>query len=81
MNSVLQLRDHGQSVWLDYIRRDLITGGGLSRLVEQDGLRGVTSNPTIFEKAIDAARITMQASRNCWRAIGRPRLRICMMRW
>jgi len=55
MNSLLQLRDHGQSVWLDYIRRDLITGGGLRRLVEQDGLRGVTSNPTIFEKAIDGS--------------------------
>ncbi|MGH9776520.1 MAG: bifunctional transaldolase/phosoglucose isomerase [Candidatus Acidiferrales bacterium] len=41
-----------QSVWLDYIRRSLITGGELKRLIEEDGLRGVTSNPAIFEKAI-----------------------------
>ena len=42
----------GQSVWLDYIRRHLITSGELTRLIEQDGLGGVTSNPSIFEKAI-----------------------------
>ena len=42
----------GQSVWLDYIRRDLLTGGELKRLIDEDGLRGMTSNPTIFEKAI-----------------------------
>lgn len=42
----------GQSIWLDYIRRDLIAGGGLRRLIEEDGLRGMTSNPSIFEKAI-----------------------------
>jgi hypothetical protein len=53
MNPLLELRKHNQAVWLDYIRRDLIIGGGLRALVEQDGLRGVTSNPTIFEKAID----------------------------
>ena len=42
----------GQSIWLDYIRRDLIASGGLRRLIEEDGLRGMTSNPAIFEKAI-----------------------------
>ena len=52
MNPVLQLRKHGQSVWLDYIRRHLITSGDLRRLVESDGLGGLTSNPAIFEKAI-----------------------------
>ena len=46
------LSDFGQSVWLDYIRRSLITSGELRRLVLEDGLRGVTSNPAIFEKAI-----------------------------
>ena len=46
------LRKQGQSIWLDYIRRDLITGGGLKRLICDDGLAGVTSNPSIFEKAI-----------------------------
>jgi transaldolase len=44
--------DFGQAVWLDYIERDLITGGGLRRLVEADGIRGVTSNPSIFHQAI-----------------------------
>jgi len=42
----------GQSIWLDYIRRDLIASGGLRRLIEKDGLRGMTSNSSIFEKAI-----------------------------
>ena len=42
----------GQAIWLDYIRRSILTGGELKRLVEEDGLSGVTSNPTIFEKAI-----------------------------
>ena len=52
MNPLKALHDYGQSVWLDYIRRSLITSGELQRLVEEDGLRGVTSNPAIFEKAI-----------------------------
>src|SRR5581483_3624955 len=51
-NPVLRLQDFGQSVWLDYLRRSLITEGGLQRLITEDGLRGVTSNPSIFEKAI-----------------------------
>ena len=51
-NPILQLQDFGQSVWLDYIRRSLITSGELKRLVTEDGLRGITSNPSIFEKAI-----------------------------
>ncbi len=52
MNPLKDLGNYGQSVWLDYIRRSLITGGELKRLVEEDGLKGVTSNPAIFEKAI-----------------------------
>lgn len=51
-NPLQQLANFGQSVWLDYIRRDLMTSGELKRLVEQDGLGGMTSNPAIFEKAI-----------------------------
>ncbi len=51
-NSLQELHQYGQSVWLDYIRRSLIDSGELKRLVEQDGVRGVTSNPSIFEKAI-----------------------------
>ena len=52
-NPLKDLLKFGQSVWLDYIRRDLLTSGELKRLIEEDGLRGMTSNPTIFEKAID----------------------------
>jgi transaldolase/glucose-6-phosphate isomerase len=48
----LALRDAGQSLWLDYIRRSLMTSGQLERLVEEDALRGLTSNPSIFQKAI-----------------------------
>src|ERR1700756_3692449 len=51
-NPLKDLLKFGQSVWLDYIRRDLITGGELQRLIDEDGLRGMTSNPAIFEKAI-----------------------------
>jgi len=51
-NPLKALLGYGQSMWLDYIRRDLITGGGLKKMVEEDGLRGMTSNPAIFEKAI-----------------------------
>jgi transaldolase / glucose-6-phosphate isomerase len=51
-NPLLQLQKYGQSVWLDFIRRNLITSGELKRLIDNDGLRGVTSNPSIFEKAI-----------------------------
>jgi len=52
MNPVRALHTFGQSVWLDYIRRNLIASGGLQRLIDEDGLCGVTSNPAIFEKAI-----------------------------
>jgi transaldolase/glucose-6-phosphate isomerase len=51
-NPLRGLSRFGQSVWLDYIRRSLISSGELKRLVAEDGLRGVTSNPSIFEKAI-----------------------------
>lgn len=52
MNPLKELGGQGQSIWLDYIRRNLIRSGELKRMVEEDGIRGVTSNPTIFEKAI-----------------------------
>src|SRR5260370_4210591 len=51
-NPLNELAKYGQSPWLDYIRRSLLTSGELKRLIEQDGLGGVTSNPAIFEKAI-----------------------------
>ena len=54
-NPVKDLQKFGQSVWLDYIRRNLITSGELQRLIDEDGLRGITSNPAIFEKAISGS--------------------------
>src|SRR5579862_59770 len=51
-NPLKQLLDYGQSMWLDYIRRDLFTTGKLKQMIADDGLRGMTSNPAIFEKAI-----------------------------
>ena len=51
--SIEKLEDFGQSVWLDYIQRSMTRGGRLKDLIEQSGIRGVTSNPAIFEKAID----------------------------
>jgi transaldolase len=52
VNPLKELGTFGQSLWLDYIRRDLIASGKLRRLIEEDGIRGMTSNPSIFEKAI-----------------------------
>jgi transaldolase len=51
-NPLQALLGYGQSMWLDYIRRDLITSGKLKTMIAEDGLRGMTSNPSIFEKAI-----------------------------
>jgi transaldolase len=51
-NPLKELLNYGQSMWLDYIRRDLFTTGKLTQLITEDGLRGMTSNPSIFEKAI-----------------------------
>lgn len=52
MNPLQALGESGQSVWLDYIQRKLLATGELRRLVEEDGVTGVTSNPAIFEKAV-----------------------------
>lgn len=51
-NPLQELLNYGQSMWLDYIRRDLFTTGKLKNMIANDGLRGMTSNPSIFEKAI-----------------------------
>jgi len=60
-NPLKALQSYGQSVWLDYIRRSLITTGELARLIDEDGLRGMTSNPAIFEKAITGSTDYTQA--------------------
>src|SRR5215472_8457315 len=51
-NPLKELNEYGQSVWLDFVSRDLLKSGMLGRMIADDGLRGVTSNPSIFEKAI-----------------------------
>ena len=56
-NPLVQLGALGQSPWYDFITRDLITSGELARLIAEDGLRGMTTNPTIFEKAIAGSEL------------------------
>lgn len=51
-NPLKSLLEYGQSPWMDYIRRDLLTTGELKKMIDADGLRGMTSNPAIFEKSI-----------------------------
>jgi transaldolase len=51
-NPLLKVQTFGQSIWMDYLSRQVIESGELARLVKEDGLRGVTSNPSIFDKAI-----------------------------
>jgi transaldolase len=63
-NPLLRLRELGQSIWLDYIRRDLFKSE-LDRLIEQDGLAGMTSNPTIFDKAIGHTDLYDDLIRDC----------------
>ena len=54
-NRVMQIHDFGQSIWLDFIDRKIMDSGDLKRLIEEDGVRGITSNPAIFEKAISSS--------------------------
>jgi transaldolase/glucose-6-phosphate isomerase len=51
-NPLLQLAEAGQAIWLDYLHRDILENGELDRLIAEDGLKGLTSNPSIFEKAV-----------------------------
>lgn len=51
-NPLLKLQTFGQSIWLDFLRRGMISSGEIKKLIDEDGLRGITSNPSIFEKAI-----------------------------
>ena len=63
-NPLLVLGELGQSPWYDFITRDLVTGGELDRLIREDGLRGMTSNPTIFQKAVASSALYDQDIRN-----------------
>lgn len=54
-NKLKQIHDFGQSIWLDFIDRRIMDSGDLSKLIDEDGLRGITSNPAIFKKAISSS--------------------------
>lgn len=56
-NHLLEIKDYGQSIWMDNLARDLIVSGELKRMIDDRGLRGITSNPAIFEKAINGNKI------------------------
>src|SRR5437879_2930666 len=55
MNPVKALENHGQAVWLDFLARGFVARGDLKKLIDTDGVKGVTSNPAIFEKAIGSS--------------------------
>ncbi len=55
MNPVKALENHGQAVWLDFLARGFVANGDLKKLIDTDGVKGVTSNPSIFEKAIGSS--------------------------
>ena len=55
MNPVKQLETHDQAVWLDFLARGFVAKGDLKKLIDTDGVKGVTSNPSIFEKAIGSS--------------------------
>lgn len=56
INRLAQIKKLGQSIWLDFISRDILDSGELKRLIEEDGICGVTTNPTIFEKSISSGQ-------------------------
>ena len=64
-NPLKQLEAFGQSIWLDYIKRDMFTSGKLKKLITEDSLRGMTSNPSIFEKAIAESHDYDQDIKKC----------------
>ncbi|MGH9466000.1 MAG: bifunctional transaldolase/phosoglucose isomerase [Terriglobales bacterium] len=78
MNPLQQLHDFGQSFWYDNIRRDLLRNGELARMVKEDGLRGLTSNPTIFAKALAHGSDYDTAIRHEWTRPG-PELFLSLM--
>lgn len=77
MNPLVELRRLGQSIWLDSLSRTLLQEGGLKRLIQEDGISGVTSNPSIFHKAVSESPYyrgdlaALQATPAAFRAHGR----------
>jgi transaldolase len=68
-----QLAELGQSPWIDFLSRDLLRSGGLERMMREDAIRGVTSNPTIFQKAISAGHAYDEQLRELAREVDDPR--------
>ncbi|MBI5783480.1 MAG: transaldolase, partial [Gammaproteobacteria bacterium] len=56
MNPLLELKRAGQSIWYDNLRRAIVTSGELKRMIDEYGVTGVTSNPSIFEKAVSGGK-------------------------
>ena len=71
MNRIKALGQAGQSIWLDFMQRSLVTKGELQKLIDNDGIRGLTSNPTIFQKAVEAQPRLRRAVRARWRRRGK----------
>jgi transaldolase len=67
-NPLVKLGAFGQSIWLDYIRRNMIESGELKKFIDNDGLKGITSNPSIFDKAIAGSDDYDEAIRNLTQA-------------
>ena len=63
-STLRKLSNRGQSIWLDYIRRDFIENGKLKQLIEEDDVKGMTSNPSIFEMAIAESTLYDSAIQN-----------------
>src|SRR5919202_2722168 len=68
-----RLADEGQSPWIDYLSRDLVESGELERLIREHGIRGVTSNPTIFQKAISAGNAYDEQIREVFQETDEPK--------
>jgi transaldolase/transaldolase/glucose-6-phosphate isomerase len=66
-NNVKSIRDFGQSIWLDFFDRKIMDSGELKRLIDEDGVSGVTSNPSIFEKAINSSSDYDEDIATLWR--------------
>src|ERR671931_224503 len=68
-----QLADHGQSVWIDFLSRQLLHSGELARMMREDAVVGVTSNPTIFQKAISQGDAYDGQARGCLERLEDPK--------
>src|SRR5437588_9415218 len=68
-----QLADHGQSVWIDFLSRQLLHSGELARMMREDAVVGVTSNPTIFQKAISEGDAYDEQLKECLEELSDPK--------